>query len=390
MLFSMISFGQWSNFSSYTSADLYAVFFTDASHGYVAGEGMYRWYPAGTGVGSSTDKYYSIYFTSADTGYLAGGTNFPGGYNDYGIVRTTKTAGAGLQGAPMYHTSDTMLSIFFTSSFIGYGVGPDGMILKTVDGAVNWTSLSSNSVEDLWSVCFPDANTGYVAGSSGTILKTTNGGTTWTAQSTGTTENLYSVFFTDVNNGCAVGANATILRTINGGVTWTSQTCAITADIRSVYFSSTNIGYTAGLSGRILKTVDGGASWTTLSSGTSVDLYCIHFVDDNIGYAVGKGGKMLKTVNGGSANGLEINDIVNHESVSIYPNPVHDKLNVLIYHDAEIQSIEIINLNGQLVKSDKSMGAKSMILEVSDLYKGIYFLKVKTDKEIITDKFIKL
>jgi len=57
-------------------------------------------------------------------------------------------------------------------------------------------------------------------GAKGIILKTNNGGISWTTQTSGTMNCLISVYFTDANTGYAVGESGTILKTINGGINW--------------------------------------------------------------------------------------------------------------------------------------------------------------------------
>jgi hypothetical protein len=165
MLISVVSIAQWTVCTtSGTTANIHSVYFADNNHGYVAGLGMYRW---GTdcnwiGMGNSYDIYYSVFFTSADTGYMVGGTNYPFG-NNYGVVVKTTSGGSGFSGNLTY-TIDTLMSVYFTSSSIGYATGQDGLIQKTTDGANNWTTLTSGTANNLWSVCFPAINTGYVAG----------------------------------------------------------------------------------------------------------------------------------------------------------------------------------------------------------------------------------
>jgi hypothetical protein len=56
-------------------------------------------------------------------------------------------------------------------------VGDYGLILKTMNGGVNWASQSSGTTFSLNSVNFPeDAQIGYAVGDNGTIVKTTDGG----------------------------------------------------------------------------------------------------------------------------------------------------------------------------------------------------------------------
>lgn len=66
----------------------------------------------------------------------------------------------------------------------------------------------------------------------------------------------------------------------------------------------------------------------------------------------------------------------------IYPNPVKNILNIETTN--EFQKAEIYTINGQLLKS-------SLIkeIDVSDLSRGNYVIKIKTDKGLQTEKIIK-
>lgn len=68
----------------------------------------------------------------------------------------------------------------------------------------------------------------------------------------------------------------------------------------------------------------------------------------------------------------------------IYPNPTSDILN--IQTDQKISKIEIYDTSGKLLKS-KSGNEKSII--VSELSKGLYLIKIYSDKVTINSKFIK-
>jgi Leucine-rich repeat (LRR) protein len=75
-------------------------------------------------------------------------------------------------------------------------------------------------------------------------------------------------------------------------------------------------------------------------------------------------------------------DVTNN--VSLYPNPVKDYLKIELRNQLEIQNIQIYNVIGKLVNETES-------LEVgfTKLSKGIYLLKIITDKGIATKKVIK-
>ncbi|WP_347217463.1 T9SS type A sorting domain-containing protein [Chryseobacterium sp.] len=82
---------------------------------------------------------------------------------------------------------------------------------------------------------------------------------------------------------------------------------------------------------------------------------------------------------------LSTSDIENSEKkLSVYPNPVQDVLKVLLNKDEKLQTIEIFDVTGKLIK-------KSTVLEnnVADFTTGSYLIMIKTDKKTYQTKFIK-
>ena len=82
---------------------------------------------------------------------------------------------------------------------------------------------------------------------------------------------------------------------------------------------------------------------------------------------------------------LSTTDIRNGSSqISIYPNPVKDILNIKT--EQKLKSLEIFDMNGRLIQSIFSPQKQ---VNVSELVKGTYIIKIISEKESITEKFIK-
>lgn len=75
-------------------------------------------------------------------------------------------------------------------------------------------------------------------------------------------------------------------------------------------------------------------------------------------------------------------DVTNN--VSLYPNPVKDYLKIELTNQLEIQNIQIYTVIGKLVNETQSLE-----VDFTKLSKGIYLLKIITDKGIATKKVIK-
>jgi hypothetical protein len=65
-------------------------------------------------------------------------------------------------------------------------------------------------------------------------------------------------------------------------------------------------------------------------------------------------------------------------NVLVYPNPAKDKINIV---GKNIKKVEIVNLNGQIVKS-RTINSENYIIDVSDLSKGLYFIKINNGREV--------
>jgi hypothetical protein len=90
---------------------------------------------------------------------------------------------------------------------------------------------------------------------------------------------------------------------------------------------------------------------------------------------------------------LNVNSQDLNTSISLYPNPVIDKLTIETNGNESVSSIEIVNMNGKRVKAYKfnktSSSSVKNIIDVTELEPGMYFCKLTFGKFEIMRKFIK-
>ena len=149
-------------------------YFVDALNGWMFGA-------SATTIGSNTDILHS---------------------NDGGLSWTTQATNVGL-----------VKAIYFSDVLHGWVVGRNALLMKTVDGGANWTTLSNtnqNQAAQFRSVFALNANVCYFGSSvSGTsteyILKTTDAGNSWTPIQVPPENNVFNVVFWDENNGWISG-----------------------------------------------------------------------------------------------------------------------------------------------------------------------------------------
>ena len=350
----------WSHISANTNKHLRSIFFINSSIGYIVGDdgtilktvdGGNSWFVLN---GYITGNLNSVYFINAESGWAVGAfrdsirnTSFPNG-RFWNVLQTTD---GGLNWTPKYTGTPINLSLYslkFVSANKAYAVG-DGIIVSTTSGGDTWRSESFDAVNTLHSLSFFDSTVGWAVGSNGEIKKTSDGGSTWFRQITGArseiygisvpnTANMYavsdsgvvihstnggdiwnikntltpnrlsSVYFFAPNAGCAVGDKGTIVRTINSGSTWEVSTLS-PFDFTSVYFSDGIHGWAVGGKGIIYNTEDAGTNWDSVKIDgvdTSINLTKVYFFDNQNGWIIGIFGqyknytKFFKTTNGGA------------------------------------------------------------------------------------------
>ncbi|MFA4852003.1 MAG: T9SS type A sorting domain-containing protein [Bacteroidales bacterium] len=71
--------------------------------------------------------------------------------------------------------------------------------------------------------------------------------------------------------------------------------------------------------------------------------------------------------------------------MQIYPNPASDNLTIETPQKA---TIEILNIEGQVLKSMNTEEVHAT-LDISGFARGMYFIKVKTEKGVAVKKFVK-
>jgi photosystem II stability/assembly factor-like uncharacterized protein len=345
-------------------------------------------------IAVTSTELNSVFFTDMNTGYAVGFSDSTG----TGIVLKTIDAGTIWTSQPL--GAERLTSVCFPSSDTGFVTSVNGSIMKTTDGGASWQTQSTGAYNYLLSVYFPDVNTGYAVGgydsaaiSKGIILKTIDGGVSWANQNSGTAIWIESVFFINPNTGYAVGQWGLILKTTNGGNQWTQQSPGTSNTLTSVFFVNADTGYVvgqvnSGVNGTILKTTDGGAYWIHQNPGTTEWLYSVFFPNSDTGYAVGNSAIILKTEDGGGYPLNIIEKSSDSNTLAVYPCPSDYQITIETNETTNLRILSILNICGQEVLSQVINGQKTMI-DVRNLSRGIYMVKVVGETGINVGKFVK-
>jgi photosystem II stability/assembly factor-like uncharacterized protein len=298
---------------------LHSVFFADENRGWAVGsdvtdstqgtilvttDGGAHWAARAAAPEADTSwGYYSlnsVWFTDAQHGWAAG---------DYGLL--TQTTDGGETWTPAARrTSENLRSVYFSDADHGVALGWEGAVLRTEDGGATWSLQNIGSPNVLTTtLCFGDAQTGWVMGTqygawpdTGALCcyvrQTTDGGATWAPPASYVTADLKDVSFVSRTQGWAVGENGTIMVTADGGEAWTTQAPPVAAGLNGVDFVDALTGWAVGDGGTIVATVDGGTTWHQQPSPSGVSLRAVSFIDAQRGWAAG-GSTVLATDDGG-------------------------------------------------------------------------------------------
>jgi photosystem II stability/assembly factor-like uncharacterized protein len=372
--------------------------------------------------------YNKIKFTDTQNGYCVG----EGG----NVLKTTN--GGQQWNTVSANTSVKLNDLFFVNQNTGYLVGLNGVIRKTINAGTSFTNITGIPTNtDLYSVHFINQNTGWVAGEASAMYKTTNGGASWTQQTLPNyTFIVYKVSFVDANVGYATGAsNGNLFKTTDGGNTWTSlpQNMSFLGTITNFQFFSADTGVATTSSWKFLKTTDGGTSWNELAS-FCVGPPVLHFINENVGVISGDNSnydcKMYTTVDGGlswnnthvpfgpntnsvymtdtnsiymcgddgsianfggiggiTTSSFSINNF-NDKIILIYPNPAVNEITIQWQQQIKIYQIELIDAKGKTISTEEARVPKKTI-QISSLPPGLYMIKIRSEDQLLTYKFIK-
>lgn len=81
-------------------------------------------------------------------------------------------------------------------------------------------------------------------------------------------------------------------------------------------------------------------------------------------------------------------DVVATDEFAIYPNPASDYIQV-IKKDEQAVEMNVVNQLGQKVITDKTYSGKKVVMDISQLNKGVYYLNYITNQQSYSVKFIK-
>ena len=335
-------------------------------------------------------QLHDLFFTDINNGYAGGLKNA-----NEALIKTSDNGSTWSEITPDPLSSNPITSISFIDPQNGFVAGQSS-IYKTIDGGVNWTSVSPGfAISD---ISFLDMINGYACGEANTnaiVMKTNDGGQTWSNLLTVTSP---LVFVNNMEKLVVVNQNIifssfqylnTLYRTINGGLSWDTITLPLIYAIQDYDFVDANIGHVLSSMGEIFGTIDGGLTWNleyAVASGAygpSVFLNSISF-SGTTGYVCGSNGLIKKY---SVSTGIDDHNLA--ESVSLYPNPVSASNILYINGITGSCTIEILNKFGQMVlKQNGKTEENQVMLNKIKLQAGVYTINIYNNKTRYTGKLV--
>lgn len=199
--------------ASFTTLDLYAVYFVSATEGWIAGEGgLILSTTNGGNSWTTTDAAVAgnlrgIFFLDATHGVAVG---------DYGSIATTSD-GQTWTAVPQQFVAQSLYAVGGVPPGSLYAVGQSGYMVLSPDSGQSWYQVEAPVNADMHGVYFADPLDGFlVTAQPGQILVTHDGGETWSLQLSGL-PSLFALSFVDLLNGFVGGAGGAVLSTSSGG-----------------------------------------------------------------------------------------------------------------------------------------------------------------------------
>ncbi len=394
----MVAFGQWNSIEVDTDISFTSSYFLNDQKGYISGyktdftgtiAEIYKTEDAGLNweLVKSIDiagHYVSeMSWISEDYVYMGTQSTF-----DDGVLLVSNNGAQDLFWVHSLPSEDGVKSISFLNQTTGFVVTDLDNFYVTTDSGDSWDFITpSVSGGDLIinKILALSTNVILVAGSDASgntakIYRTTNQGNSW--------NEVYSIFD---NNGASVkdidissiahavvqkGNSVLTLKSIDG-ISWSiigsTLNNSIGRSISSLDNSHSYLSYydTNSQENKVNKIINDSPSEEIISEGDT-SIFEIHYINDELGLAFGKYGTIKRWTPPTGVNNQQ------REILSVYPNPSNGefRINNLSYD----MNIEVYDLRGQLVSRNYSI--ESDLISLTNLGKGIYFLKVVSNNKV--------
>jgi len=256
-----------------------------------------------------------------------------------------------------------------------------------------WNSgLSSAPITTVYSIVLKGSY--LFLGTNNGVYKATAGTNSWTSVSTGTNgmptaTSVKSLFVSGTTlYAGTLGSTTGIYKTTTDGTSWSQISNGIPAFSNVNCFAAAGSNVFAGTDTGVYSTSNGGILWSPINTGLADSSITVMATTTNYLWAgTNSQGVWRRQL---SQLYTSTGEIQPEPSFSIYPNPATTSINIEIpqeFNNSSSNLVQIFNTLGSLVWQKNTSDA-SIYIDVNDLPKGIYFVKIKNSDMTQTAKFI--
>ncbi|MEX2186890.1 MAG: YCF48-related protein, partial [Pirellulales bacterium] len=296
-------------------AELTAVEFVDAEHGWVVGDRGVMWRTEDGGKVwhlvkcSATCRLETVSFADAEHGWIAGGDAMPYVHASRGVMLATTDGGRTWTNELKTELPRIWKLQLRAASGWAFGESSplhgDG-IFATRDGGRTWSAAVPEAPLPAWTAAdAPRGDIAVVAAANGVYAVAPAGRAKVAAGPQIPICRPRSIKFADATDGWLAGDNGLLLRTNDGGKIWQdargrlSDGAGRNFDFHALEVRDRDI-WLAGSPGTLVwHSTDAGETWTARPTGQTAPIKAIAFVDRHRGWAVGALGRILSTRDGG-------------------------------------------------------------------------------------------
>jgi len=202
------------------------------------------------------------------------------------------------------NTDEVLNDVYFVDQNIGIAVGDSGIIIRSVDGGLNWSTVKEVGDFSFTKIKFWDQYNGIVIGDA--VYTTNDSGENWNILE------LENAYFLDIelieNDAAIISGYPSILYRIDqfGKSTELLSDTSFTFEISHLSFVNDSVGFGhsslfPGGVENILITNDGGRTWQSIESPYEISIIeDISFISEEIGYRGGwYNSHLMKTIDAG-------------------------------------------------------------------------------------------
>jgi len=348
----------------------------------------------------------------------------------YGTDRIIKSDDKGDTWSLLNMLTSYSAKTYFINQTIGFSAASH-KLLKTYNAGLSWDTVWNHNMQYgsglITDIKFYNDTIGFACGSRyipggggwyGIILRTYDSGNNWNEVYNNPPWGT-SIDKIDILNNIVYGIAdiGYLLKSLDSGINWTGIIMNLdpyfssTSTLNSIYFSNNDTAYIASspieitpeyclCKRKILRSTDGCQTWITQyldATDLCQDklLNSIFFCNDTTGFSVGYH-KILRTDNcGGNINIL---DTIQYQNIvqlktgvnllfNIYPNPTENYVHIECKTN-EFFEIELTNIIGELLYKSILVQTNHTI-DMTKFCSGIYFIKLKSGLNTMTEKLIK-